>query len=492
MYLFILIVGIAGTLLAQFVFAPPSPHNVKGKVLSNNSNGVGNGIPVIINNTVLGNSVQTFVDAPPSPQQRGSYAATINGSDGDTISVLSWNGTHYGIHNTTLAATTTTANVLLNISRPSETNVTILYPANNTLKNKTISFLIFANISILGNDSTNCNATLNITDTAIMNFTAGQNETIALGSINYDNFRVVNWSVQGVYNGSINMSVLAQCASDGINFDHVNADYRSNITFFNTPPSLTRIAVTNPIDLTAGGNLSVTCNVTIEENNSVADIIGVNATMFLESVGHTAQDDFNTHYTNSSCTNVSSYQLSANYSCGFQMAYFANNGTWRCNITVIDGNNETQARNQSTLLNELFAIEVTPSIIDYGALPVASTSDNVNVTISNIGNVPFNITLRAYAPTISMGYLNLSMTCGKGNISNLYQRYAVSNDTPYTDMVPLNNETTPVYNLTLPQRTNDAVSGNDTNTTFFKIQIPPLTLGACNGSIIFGTTLLGE
>src|SRR3989338_4084429 len=108
-------------LLIPFALAPPSPHNVQGRVFTDTgSTGVPNGIPVRLNNTNATNiMVYTQVSAPPAPQFRGSYSATINGSDLDTIEAWAWNSTHYGYNRTNLSSTTTQLNIVLSVLRPS-------------------------------------------------------------------------------------------------------------------------------------------------------------------------------------------------------------------------------------------------------------------------------------------------------------------------------------------------------------------------------------
>ena len=51
-------------------------------------------------------------------------------------------------------------------------------------------------------------------------------------------------------------------------------------------------------------------------------------------------------------------------------------------------------------------------------------------------------------------------------------------------MNPMSN-VSQMLNITLYQRTNDIINGNDTNFTYWKVMIPPLTVGACNGTVIF-------
>ena len=470
---------------SMVAIAPPSPHNVEGRVLTNTSNGVKNGLPVSINDTISGDFTIAYTDAPDVPELMGIYSAAINGSDGDLIIAIAWNSTHYGINSTSLASTTE-INIALNITRQSEANVTIIEPGNNSLKNKTIIFNVTANITMLGNDGIDCNATISFSNRQVINISTGENATHALYNITMGNFKIANWSVIGLDVGNSNISVRADCSLDGFKLDKVNSYSVYNITIQNLAPSIRINAISTPIDLIANDNLTLLCNSSITDQNTASDIRNVNATFFQPSAGNNAPDDNNNHYTNNSCRNVSSSEFEANYTCGFKIAYYANNGTWLCNITASDFSNATAFSNNSYSIDELMAIDVAPSIIDYGILKDTNISaTDFNVTVRNVGNIAINVTLRAFAPNESLAYLNLSMNCGVGNISNANQRYSAVNGSDFSQMTRLNNETMPV-NITLYQRLNDIAFGNDTNMTYWKLQVPTQTLGLCNGTVVFG------
>jgi len=164
---------------------PPQPHTIRGRVFnSDGATGVENGIPVTINNTVSGDFVLTYTYAPPIPSLKGSYSANVNGSDSDTIIVTAWNSTAYGKNTTILAATTTYANVVLNTTRPSETNVTIITPANDSVKNTSYPFNVTANISIIGDrDGFSCNATISFSDNSVLNISSSESFTHILGDL---------------------------------------------------------------------------------------------------------------------------------------------------------------------------------------------------------------------------------------------------------------------------------------------------------------------
>lgn len=486
MYVFLAAIIIFLTLFSTRIYAVPSPHNIEGKVYTNSSNGVQNGIPVMINNTVSGKKVITYVDAPPAAIHRGSYSATIDGEDYDTIVLTAWNNTHFGNNTAILDPKTTTVDIKLNYTRPPEANVTIIKPSNDTLKNKTISFNVTANITILGSSGIGCSATINFSDNNVLNLSAGESFVKDLGDVEYMGYKVVNWSIKGINEGSANITVSSRCSNSGRSFENLYTKYVNNVTIQNIEPSVSDIRIDDPIDLEAGGNLTVYCNATITDYNTVEDIKKVNATFFLESYGPYS-DDMNYHYTNSSCTNFSSTMYEANYSCSFSVAYFAYNGTWMCNITTSDYSNATDHDNLTTLVNELLAIDISPTVIDYGTMKATNISaEDVNITIRNFGNIDFNISIRGYAPNETYGYLNNSMTCEYGNISNAYQRYSIYYDTDYTDMYRMNNETNHVRNITFNQREDDAGYGSDVNKTYWKIEVPSLTSGMCNGTVIFG------
>ncbi|HLC49886.1 MAG TPA: hypothetical protein VJI97_00490, partial [Candidatus Nanoarchaeia archaeon] len=176
----------------------------------------------------------------------------------------------------------------------------------------------------------------------------------------------------------------------------------------------------------------------------------------------------------------------------FKVAHYASNGTWGCNASVSDFDNASEYANISTVVNELLAVDFSSAVIDYGNLKATNISSNdFNLTMINAGNVPINLSFRSFAPNESMGYLNLSMTCPVGNISNANQRFSMEDGTDFSLMNRANNETQDL-NVTLYQKIDDSVLGNETNTTYWKLQVPALTYGICNGTVLFTARFAGE
>jgi hypothetical protein len=482
----VLVLSVSLFMLAESVKAPPVPRNVEGRVLTNGSNGVENGISVRVNSTSSNDSVLVYTDAPEVPELFGLYSLTIIADDGEEIIGFAWNSTHYGTNRTNVQSGTENLNIVINTTRPSEANVTILYISNDSLMNVTSRFRIFANVSIIGSDGVGCNATIRFMSNTTLNITDFDTLNHSLGNIALGSHKVTNWTVYGHDIGSANFTVRADCSSDGVRLEKVNIRTVYNITFQNFAPQVQSVRTASPLDLLAGQNLSVYCNATIYDSNSPHDIRKVNATLFQQSIGGSATDDNNNHYTNNSCANISSFGNFANYSCGFRVAYYANNGTWKCNISVADIWSLENSSNSTFFINELMAVEVFPSAIDHGNLKAGNTSHtDSNISIRNIGNVAIIPSVKGFAPNESLGYLNLSMVCPIGNISNNNHRYSLVNGTDFSLMQEVDNSSRN-FPFTLQQRTNDAAYGNDTNLTHWKVRIPPLTLGLCNGTVVFG------
>lgn len=258
-----------------------------------------------------------------------------------------------------------------------------------------------------------------------------------------------------------------------------------NVT--NTEPNLYNVVITPAtIDLTPGNTTLVICNGSVYDINGYADVNGSksNATLFDKTQGYAGTLDDNYRYQNTSCncTQLGASTTNASCICSFSVEYFANNGTWDCNMTIADNFGISDTLNSSfATVNTVVGIN-TPTLIDYGNLSVTQTSDNMPANISNFGNVPINVSVRGYGGTSDPGNpLNTSMNCVTGNITVSNERYSNNNIT----FVDLTNTTTQILNWTLPVRTNDTNYGNDTNTSYWQLEIPLSVSGYCNGTLEF-------
>jgi hypothetical protein len=276
---------------------------------------------------------------------------------------------------------------------------------------------------------------------------------------------------------------------------------RVNVT--NSGPNLYRVEITSPlvpIDLTAGGVTIVVCNGTFRDINGYDDIIDVNATFYQNTFASDATDDGNNHYSNTSClvggntcTAIpDSNNLNGSCICQFAVQYYANNGTWQCNMTITDdGGIESSENSSFVTINEVLGIDVETTTLDFGNLSVSQTSDPTRQNVTNVGNVPINITVRGYGGDNETIGQNVSMICDSsaGALANItfdYMRLDTINSTDYADMINITNQTKQIADLTIPKRTTNSSYGNSSNSTFWRLKIPPEAGGICNGTIIFG------
>lgn len=583
-YLFF-IIAIFVLLMPNLVSAPPIPHNIRGIVYNIGGSYAIGSFPVSINNTNTSDFVRTRTNGVGPPIISASYAATINGSDGDTIIVKAWNNTNYGTNTTVLAPTTTYVNIVLNTTRPSETNVTIITPINNSIYNMLGYFNVTARIAIMGGQNgIDCSAVISFSDANLLKLAPAEASTHNLEDINFGSFTTTTWNISTNLTGNSNISVLASCTSDEENFDNlsrytaynitvkdiaapvVGLEYplnntkitgsASSITFrynvsddsdiancslviknqinltnytiakgitqefsllltdeaynwsvnctdnstshntgasssfnltliYNSPPTITGLIIDDPIYLNIGSIKTVYCNATINDENNISDIKSINSTLYHNSVEASADDDNNNHYTNTTCKLISESQYAVNYSCSFSIYYYADAGAWNCNITAADNSDTVGTAKIGATVNELLAIDISPSIIDYEGLNASESSiSDFTVNITNLGNMDFNIT------TVGFGRIdgdNLSMNCTKGNISVEFQKYSIYESTPYNSMTSLSGIPAMISNLELLQRTNDTTYKNDRNYTYWKIGIPVGVSGLCTGFVTFNS-----
>jgi hypothetical protein len=270
-------------------------------------------------------------------------------------------------------------------------------------------------------------------------------------------------------------------------YDATNVSVRANIT--QSRPIILSVFVDDGINgplnvtLTEGAYRLVTCNVTVRDYNGYGDIRLMNATFFHITSSHGAADDNNTHYTNTNCSTIGNDgQYIGYYACPFSVAYYANNGTWTCNATAEDSKPYQNSLFNTTIIEQLFAINVT-DIIDYGNLAVEDTSTDRTANVTNFGNMNLNITVFGYGAVQNDG---LSMVCEVGNISVDSQHYSVNGTAVFADKQILESGAQWVNALTVFQQTNDTVLV--TNATYWQLYVPPNPFGVCNGTVVFEAT----
>lgn len=266
----------------------------------------------------------------------------------------------------------------------------------------------------------------------------------------------------------------------GPNNRNYSVDTRVNIS--GSPPFVINATAEGPITLNPGGVTLVTCNFSVRDFNGFADIFTFNGSLYSTPVGENAVNDNSTKYFNSSCNPISGQQsgIYVNYSCQFPVNYYAVNGSWTCLGKVNDTYGLAGRGNATTTINALYALNVTP-LIDYGTHAMGQYVPNQTANVTNLGNVPINITVKGYARNWSD---NLSFMCEQGNLSLDLQHFSANNTADWATKQILNDSYRQVHGLTVPKAMNATPS---LNVTYWELYLDPTQLaqGECNGTVVF-------
>jgi len=267
---------------------------------------------------------------------------------------------------------------------------------------------------------------------------------------------------------------------EAYNYEYVNVTSKVNVT--DAMPEILSVESEQDITLNAGGNTTITCNATIRDWNGFNDISKVNGTFYYYLNESSDPDHRNVHYTNGSCVEISNDgEFIANYVCSFTLAYFANNGSWSCNVTAEDTYGFTDSADNSTIINALYALNVT-DVIDFGDLAVMETSDNITVNITNFGNMDINVSVLGYGMMEGDG---IGLVCEHGdNISVENERFS-GYDVPWENKIPLAS-TAQDMNITIPQATEEI--NPVIWSSYWQLYVPPNPFGECSGTIRFTAT----
>jgi len=342
--------------------------------------------------------------------------------------------------------------------------VTTSSPPNNSnfVNNTQVTFSYIVNDnSSINNCSLVVNDIVNLTNTTIeRNITQTFNQSFSVGN----------------YSWKINCTDASPTHNTGI-----STTLNISVTNESAKPEVSSLSITNPIILTPGTNTTVYCNATVSDATGSDNIISVNATLHHGDVLATDPNDFNNHYTNTSCTNISSTALTKNFMCSFDLTYYANSSTWTCAIEAIDAESNTGINTINTTVQSLIALSITAPTIDYGFLSPGNISNtDENLSIINFGNQPINISVRGFGKTVGDG---LSFDCTRGNVSVAAQRYSPIFNTTYTLMSPLASSFTQIANFSINHRNNDTALQLDQQPTHWKTELPYAIAGRCNGTV---------
>jgi hypothetical protein len=266
----------------------------------------------------------------------------------------------------------------------------------------------------------------------------------------------------------------------------INTTFTMSKTFSVVPaeaPIVGAVSATDPIDLATGSTVMVWCNATITDNNGFEDINHVNATLWDSAeTNETAADDNNNHYTNSSCMLYGGSDNTVNTACSFILYYYANEGSnWICKLTANDTTGYMGSNTTTLTINELVALDLSITSMDYGLLTWGEISSEKNISVTNYGNIQIDINLSG---SDAAGNTSNSFNCTTGFIPIGNEKYNISyaGQDYDTNMVSVTGYDTTITSFDLSQVITDGIESNQT--IYWKLKIPLSDVsGNCTGKI---------
>jgi len=277
------------------------------------------------------------------------------------------------------------------------------------------------------------------------------------------------------------------------NYKNVTINAKVNIT--NAPPEVLTVDITEGVDifaditLLAGRTRTIYCNATIRDWNGHGDINKTNGTLWDNNNAVQSNPlNNNTLYRNTTCAKLSDDgQYIGYWQCSFDVLYYANNGSdWRCNITTVDNASFERSNFNTTILDSLYALNMSSVEIDYGNVAVEGTSENQSINVINFGNRAINVSVRGYAITEGDG---LAFNCSlSGNISLGNERWSMNASQGWADKSNLTSTSADMGFLVAKQTVADT---QQINTTYWQLYVPVTNnpAGACSGNVVFEATV---
>jgi hypothetical protein len=242
------------------------------------------------------------------------------------------------------------------------------------------------------------------------------------------------------------------------------------------------------IILTAGSAKNLACLVQLRDFDSGSTITMVNSTFYFYQNASSDPDSHNYHYTNTSCTLNGSSGYLANWTCSFDVWYFANNGTWRLNVTTMDATSQQANSYGNVTLSPLLAINVTDTI-NFGDLSVTQTSGLVQANVTNMGNVNMNVTVFAHGGSNPVSGAGVAMICENRNISFSNERYSSNSLATYDTMTPINGNAAHIPGLTVRKQVEDGILVTNSTYWALHVNVTDNPYGVCNGTVVFSAEL---
>ena len=292
------------------------------------------------------------------------------------------------------------------------------------------------------------------------------------------------WSASEFSDANFEVRIEGTNSKDGKNVE-INYVW---VTVYYTPSATLPVASSANIDggaasitLTENTTTNVVCTAIVTDSNGFADITSVEARLYETAQGAAGTADENYRYIlagNTNCVPSGGSGDTENYTCTFDVQFFANPAEWTCQVTPSDSGGAGTADSHTITMNTTLALNVTATIV-YGDMGLGTNSgaSPQTIVVTNTGNAIMD-------PQVSSA---AAMGCVTGTIPVANQEYSASTFT-YGSGTDLSGTPT-TLNLDLPKPTSTTPVTAD---SYWGIGIPGTGVGGnCTGSNTF-TAIAGS
>ena len=321
--------------------------------------------------------------------------------------------------------------------------------------------------AVYNNAGTQVTAPFNITDQG-----NPANKLIDLAGYNSNlNTGICNSTFAIAYTNGSGTSVFKTFYRNGTSWDGICG----------AKPTLASTDLPANVVLNAGSTKVIACNISIDDLDGAVDIIEANATLYYHRNASLAQDHPSARYSNDSCAVIGTGTVQKNFTCSFEIQYFAPNGTWYCEMKARDGVGMFVLARPNLTIDPLYALNVTNTSLDFGSLVNGQVSSNLTENVTNVGNMRINITALGYGTVLGDGN---AFACSGLNMSVDTVRFAPNATATYAQKERLNWS---YKQLRISIARQDALGSPPDNISYWQAQVPAnfTGQGLCNGTIVF-------
>lgn len=407
-------------ILLPLTQAVPTPHSISGYIFTTGTTQVPLGTAFLVNDTNSSVFVES-VTSTPVPFQSGFYSVVLNGEEGDYMYTKAWTYTHYGIANYILSETMEGVNVTLNITRY-EQEVIITSPPDNTFETREELFNVSVNITTLGGaDGIDCNITLDISNPSIVTYAQSETQLHQVSNIPLGTTREEIWTLNSTATGITNFTAASICENQTY-FTSANSYTLYNITielpaypyFDSLEVNDYDVSTPDEIHLIPATITTVWCNGTANDPSGFSNIASISGTLYSDSTSPSNPQDNNNNYKDADCSTLNT-DINGEFSCEFDVQFFAESDDWYCDVNLTNAQKMSNISNDTTFVNELLAINVNNTEMNFGLLIRGSNTGDVDFVdeIANEGNIEFDILIDTFESDVDD--VN-AFTCSVGNI----------------------------------------------------------------------------